>query len=57
MEATRLGNRRSLGPLVSKAFAINSDFYPHLDNGAERSRYLSEQASGILGLIGTSASM
>lgn len=50
LEATRLGNRRSLGPLVSKTLAINSDFYPHLDNGAERSRYLSEQASGIYGL-------
>jgi spermidine synthase len=50
MEATRLGNRRSLGPLISKTVAVNSDFFPHLDNGAERSRYLAEQASGIFGL-------
>ena len=50
MEATRLGNRISLGPLVGRFPAPNSDFFPHLDNGAERTRYMAQQASGIYGL-------
>ena len=28
----------------------NSDFFPHLDNGAERTRFMAQQASGIFGL-------
>jgi hypothetical protein len=50
MEATRLGNRASLGPLVTRFPNPNSDFFPHLDNGAERTRYMAQQASGIHGL-------
>ena len=50
MEATRLGNRASLGALVGRYPQINSDFFPHLDLGAERTRYLAQQASGIFGL-------
>jgi spermidine synthase len=50
LEATRLGNRTSLGPLVEGFTNPNSDFFPHLDNGAERTRYMGEQASGIFGL-------
>ncbi len=50
MEATRLGNRPSLGPLVERFPQPNSDFYPHLDNGAERTRFMAQQASGIFGL-------
>lgn len=50
MNATWLGNRRTLGPLISRFPQPNSDFYPHLDNGAERSRYMGQQASGIFGL-------
>jgi predicted membrane-bound spermidine synthase len=50
MEATRLGNRASLGPLVERFPQYNSDFYPHLDNGAERTRYMAQQATGIFGL-------
>ena len=50
MEATRLGSRTSLGPLIGSAPQVNSDFYPHLDNGAERTRYLSNRALGIFGL-------
>lgn len=50
MEATRLGNRTSLGPLVENFPTPNSDFFPHLDNGAERTRYMAQQATGIFGL-------
>ena len=50
MEATRLGNRISLGPLVENFPTPNSDFFPHLDNGAERTRYMAQQATGIFGL-------
>jgi spermidine synthase len=50
MEATRLGNRTSLGPLVAQFPTPNSDFFPHLDLGAERTRYLARQASGLFGL-------
>jgi predicted membrane-bound spermidine synthase len=50
MEATRLGNRASLGPLVARFPEPNSDFFPHLDLGAERTRYLARQATGIFGL-------
>ena len=50
MEATRLGNHASLGPLVAQFPEPNSDFFPHLDLGAERTRYLARQASGMFGL-------
>jgi len=50
MEATRLGSRASLGPLVQAAPQVNSDFFPHLDNGAERTRYLATRAIGLWGL-------
>ncbi len=50
MDATWLGNRRTLGPLVARFPRPNSDFYPHLDNGAERTRYMGQQASGFFGL-------
>ncbi len=50
MEATWLGNRRTLGPLVARMTQPNSDFYPHLDNGAEQTRFMGQQASGIFGL-------
>ena len=50
LNATRLGNRTSLGPLVGRFPTPNSDFFPHLDNGAERTRYMAQQASGIYGL-------
>ncbi len=49
MEATRLGFQASFAPLMEGA-PWNSDFFPHLDNGAERTRYLAAQASGIFGL-------
>ena len=50
MEATRLGSRSSLGPLIDAAPQVNSDFFPHLDNGAERARYSASRAIGLWGL-------
>jgi hypothetical protein len=50
MEATRLGGRATLGPLVARFPQPNSDFFPHLDLGAERTRFLARQASGLFGL-------
>jgi len=50
LEATRLGNRVSLAPMVAGFPQVNSDFYPFLDLGAERTRYMGSQALGIFGL-------
>lgn len=52
LDATWLGNRATLGSLVGRFPTPNSDFFPHLDNGAELSRYMGQQASGIYGLSG-----
>ncbi len=40
---------RRLGPLAGR-FRAPTDFYPHLDNGAERTRYMGQQASGFFEL-------
>ena len=45
----RIGSERTLGPLVRQA-RPNSDFRPVLDLGAERARFLSQQAEGFLHL-------
>jgi spermidine synthase len=50
LEATRLGNRTSLGPLVEAHPQVNSDFLPLLDLGAERARFMGREATGIYGL-------
>ncbi len=50
LEATRLGNRTSLGPLVELRSRPNSDFLPLLDLGAERARFMGLEATGIYGL-------
>lgn len=50
LEATRLGNRTALGPLVDRYPLPNSDFFPHLDTGSERARFMGREASGIHGL-------
>ena len=53
LEALRIGSRRSLAPLLDARFGgatANSDFYPTLDLGAERARYLGASASGLAGL-------
>jgi spermidine synthase len=50
MEATRLGNEISLGPLVERFPQPNSDFFPHLDNGAAEAVFIGLEATGIVGL-------
>jgi spermidine synthase len=53
LEAARVASRATLGPLFDdSAYAghANSDFYPRLDLGAERTRYLGETSNGLLGL-------
>lgn len=50
MEATRLTHRAALAPLLDGWEHPNSDFYPLLDLGAERARYLQRSAVGFLSL-------
>ena len=48
-EATRLGGRQLLHPYLASQVAVNSDYYPALDLGAERTRYLKNNAEGMSG--------
>ena len=48
-EATRLGGRQLLHPYLATQVAPNSDYYPALDLGAERTRYLKNNAEGVRG--------
>jgi spermidine synthase len=50
LEATRLTGRRALAPLLDGATTVNSDYYPVLDLGAERARFLGGQAVGTLAM-------
>jgi len=50
MEATRIGNEVTLGPLASHFAQVNSDFFPHLDLGTDKACYLGHQADGFIGL-------
>jgi len=50
LESARLLTRAELAPLLDRTTFVNSDFYPVLDLGAERTRYLRESATGFLGL-------
>ncbi|NUO62249.1 MAG: fused MFS/spermidine synthase [Gemmatimonadaceae bacterium] len=50
-DALRVADASTFAPLVGGGGA-NSDFYPTLDLGAERSRYLKEEASGFVSLSG-----
>jgi hypothetical protein len=51
LEATRSGGRLAFDPLFRTASeAGNSDFYPVLDLGAERTRFLRRRATGFGGL-------
>ena len=50
LEATRLAGRQLLHPYLATQVAPNSDYYPALDLGAERTRYLKENADGVSGL-------
>jgi hypothetical protein len=50
-EGLRVADASTFAPLVGMGGA-NSDFYPTLDLGAERSRYLKQEASGFISLSG-----
>ena len=49
-EALRLGDRATLSPMIQIHGAANSDYIPVLDLGAERTRFLRENADGYTGL-------
>jgi predicted membrane-bound spermidine synthase len=50
LEAARLITRDALGPLLDQWGQPNSDFYPIVDLGAERTRFLNRHALGFVGL-------
>jgi len=50
LEAARLLDRAALAPLLETWPLINSDFFPVLDLGSERARYIGGDARGVLGL-------
>lgn len=47
LDGTRLIGSRELGPLLRGSLGFNSDFYPRLDLGAERARFLGREARGL----------
>ena len=47
LEASRLVGRKELAPVLSQFGQPNSDYYPVLDLGAERRRYLRDVARGF----------
>ena len=49
-EAMRLANRATLAPLIDAGVSPNSDYFPTLDLGAERARYLRLMADGFVRL-------
>lgn len=50
LEATRVTHRAALAPLLDGWGQPNSDYYPVLDLGAERARFLQERADGLTAL-------
>ena len=50
MEGLRLGGRRAFAPLLDGGVSLNSDYYPVLDLGAERTRFQRTTAEGIIAL-------
>ncbi len=50
LDATRLITRAELEPLLGDGEGVNSDFYPQLDLGAERARFLRGEAHGFASL-------
>jgi predicted membrane-bound spermidine synthase len=50
LEASRLTHRGALAPLLDGIWRSNSDFFPVLDLGAERTRYLRSRADGLQAL-------
>lgn len=51
MDAMLLTSKPALAPLLDNTTQVNSDFFPVLDLGAERSRYLGQSAGAINGLF------
>jgi predicted membrane-bound spermidine synthase len=51
LPATRIATRAELAPLLDRWGQVNSDFYPVLDLGSERARYLRQNAEGVLRLV------
>jgi hypothetical protein len=49
LDATRLAGRQLLHPYLATQVTPNSDYYPALDLGAERTRYLKNNAEGVSG--------
>ena len=49
-ESMRVASRNALAPLIEFGPAANSDFFPVLDLGAERARYLQQFATGFASL-------
>lgn len=49
LESTRLAGRQLLHPYLSAHAEPNSDYHPLLDLGAERTRYLKDNADGVSG--------
>jgi spermidine synthase len=47
--ATRIADRAVLAPLLDTWRTVNSDFYPVVDLGAEKARFLRTRATGFLG--------
>ena len=50
LERTLLVDRKGLAPLFAGDARANSDFYPVLDLGAERARFLQQSAAGLANL-------
>ena len=50
LDATWLADRRALAPLLAHMAGVNSDYFPVLDLGGERARYLRTSANGFYGL-------
>lgn len=50
LDALHMADGRTLAPLLGSG-AANSDFYPTLDLGAEKARYMNEAANGFVGLV------
>jgi predicted membrane-bound spermidine synthase len=50
LDATWLADRAVLAPLIGDGAGANSDFYPTLDLGAERTRFRRTRAAGFFGL-------
>jgi len=53
LDALRFADRATFAPLIEAGVPPNSDYYPALDLGAERERYLSHTAQGFLKLPAT----